>query len=836
MRAFCISPLFHSHGLMELFRAFYTRATMYLGNYAFPVTSHNLIEALNAAKPELVCAVPYVLKLLAEKPNGIRTLARAKAVLYAGSSCPDELGNMLVAEGVNLMANYGATETGQIMTSFRPPGDKEWQYMRLHRPVADHTLMDEIAPGVFECVGLDGLPSKCTTNSKPPYNHKNPPNSFRTADLFTRHPDPRKSNFYKYLSRLDDRITLVNGEKVLPIPIEGRVRQEELVREAVVFGFERTVPGMLIFRSAEHGSKLSDHEFLEEVWPAVEAANIRAETFSRIPKDLIVIKSSDVGYPKTDKGTFIRAQVYQHFAEDISQAYNHFEAGNNKTGGLQLDVSALQDWLLSRFKEVLGIPLPDAETDIFSAGVDSLETTRIWRTIKKELDLGESGNTMSQNIVFEKGNVKALAMYLYSLRTGEDVSENDDEILVMRDLIEKYSTFTQHFPSMSKNPAGEVVIVTGATGNLGAFIVEELLSKPSVAEVWALVRAPGQAAAGARVMRSLELRNIKLSEHQLSRLYALPSDLSQANIGLDNDVLERLLSSVTCVIHSAWAVNFNLGVRSFEEQHIRGTYNLLNLCLRSRLPEAAKLFFCSSVSTASGTPKPAVVPETAIENLEYAQQTGYGRSKLVTEHIVRNAMRTTNMHARVLRIGQLSGDTRSAIWNDTEAVALMIRSALTIKALPALDERPSWLPVNSCARAIAEISTSLQPERDEGLVYHLVNPSTFDWRTELLPVLKKHSKLPAFDVVSPAEWLQRLEKSDQDPTKNPSIKLVDFWRGKYGSSGTPTTNGDDEPKGLLFETRRTTRDCPSLGEVSDPISEGLVERYITSWAKGWLGV
>ena len=38
------------------------------------------------------------------------------------------------------------------MTSFRPAGDKEWSYMRLHRPVADHTLMDEIAPGVIECV------------------------------------------------------------------------------------------------------------------------------------------------------------------------------------------------------------------------------------------------------------------------------------------------------------------------------------------------------------------------------------------------------------------------------------------------------------------------------------------------------------------------------------------------------------------------------------------------------------------------------------------------------------------------------------------------------------
>jgi len=49
-------------------------------------------------------------------------------------------------------------------------------------------------------------------------------------------------------------------------------------------------------------------------------------------------------------------------------------------------------------------------------------------------------------------------------------------------------------------------------------------------------------------------------------------------------------------------------------------------------------------------------------------------------------MLQTGMHARVLRIGQLSGDAATGRWNDTEAVALMIRSAISTGALPALDE------------------------------------------------------------------------------------------------------------------------------------------------------
>lgn len=703
--------------------------------------------------------------------------------------------------------------------------------------------MDEIAPGVFECVGLDGLQSKGTTNSKPPYSASNPANSFRTADLFTRHPNPKKSNYYKYLSRLDDRITLVNGEKVLPIPIEGRIRQDDYVREAVIFGFQRTVPGALIFRSNEKALDLSDEEFLEAVWPSVEAANVQAESFARVPKDMVVIKGADVTYSRTGKGTFIRAQVYKQFSDDISKAYRLFESGTaDQPGKIRLDVQGLEGWLMSTFSKELDIQLPSVDADIFSAGVDSLQTTRLWRAIKHDLDLGPAGQTLSQNIVFEKGTIKQLAKHLYQLRTGEGaISDAEDEIAVMQEMIERYSSFAKHFPTRGSQPTNQVVLVTGATGNLGAFIVAELAKQKNVAEVWALVRAPGPAAAGARLIKSLATRAIQLTDEEDSKIHAVPSDLSQPNSGLRAHDLEHLLSTLTSVIHSAWAVNFNLGVRSFEAQHIRGTYNLINLCLRGRLPQPASFYFCSSVSAASGTPKLATICETAVEDLNHAQRMGYGRSKLVTEHITRNAMRKTGMHSRVLRIGQLSGDTGSADWNETEAIALMVRSALTTGCLPELDERPSWLPVDLCARAIVELvlpSSSFDESRvishaDPELVYHLVNPKTFDFRTQLLPALKR-SKLPPFEIISPAEWLERLAKSDADVERNPSRKLFDFWQGKYGKAPIASASRtDNEPSELTSETIRTVHDAQSLGAVGNPVEEGLIERYVEVWLKKW---
>lgn len=849
LRAFCASPLFHSHGLMELGRAFYTRAPMYLSNHSLPVTCQNLVEAMAVAKPQQVSAVPYVLRLLAEQAAGVAALAKTKLVLFGGSPCPDSLGDGLVAAGVNLVANYGSTEIGQIMTSFRPPGDKEWQYMRLLPPASDYTLMDEVAPGVFECVGLDGLPSKGPSNSKAPYSPKNPKNSFRTSDLFTRHPDPKKSNYYKYLSRLDDRLTLINGEKVLPVPIENDLRQDSLIREAVIFGYQRTVPGLLLFRSTAHGTDLNDEQYLDRVWPSIEAANSRAESFARVPRELIIVQGPDVLYPRTDKGTFIRAQVYEQFAADISQVYEAFESGapiKSRSALLQLDVAGLEQWLLSKFRHELGVALPDVHSDIFSAGVDSLQTTRVWRCIQRELDLGAAGNSLSQNIVFDQGTVAHLARHLYQLRSGEQAAaDEEDEVEVMQELIARYSRgFEPHCPTQTTPPTSQVVLVTGATGNLGAFLVAALARDASVSEIWCLVRAARPADAASRLLQSLSARNIVLSPSEHAKFHAVPSDLCQANLGLPQTDLNHLLSHLTRVIHAAWAVNFNLGVRSFEQQHIRATYNLINLCLRTSLPQPATFLFCSSISAASGTPKPATIRETHIEDLSHAQKMGYGRSKLVTEHITRHAAGL--LPARVLRIGQLSGDTKSAHWNETEAVALMIRSALTTGCLPNLrDETVTWLPVDVAADAIVQIvqhaATGNGNHSDPDLVYHLLNPVMFSFRDDLLPMLKAHPAMPQFDIVEPDEWLDRLEKSESDVEKNPSMKLLDFWRIKYGGASKAAAvvakvGGDEEvTAGLTFETTRTRAHAKVLDEIQDPVSEGLAARYVDVWMRRWRG-
>lgn len=331
--------------------------------------------------------------------------------------------------------------------------------MRLKRPVADHVLMDEISPGIYECVALDGLPSKGPSNSD------DPPNSFRTRDLFIRHPDLNKPNYWKYVSRLDDRITLLNGEKVLPIPVEGRIRQSELVKEAAMMGVGRAAPGLLVFRS-DNAAKLTNEEYMARIWPLIESANYVAETFGRIPKELVVLLPADADYPRTDKGTFIRAQLYEKYATVIDEIYSRFE--NDEVGTLQLDVPNLEVWLTSKFRDEFNVIMDTVESDIFSAGVDSLQTMRMWGIIKKELDLGDRAGELSQNVVFEKGNIRSLAKHLYFLRTSEG-DEDVDEIKLMRELIEKYSDFKRVTVGDPPQPEKNFVVSGHRVSKYGLF-------------------------------------------------------------------------------------------------------------------------------------------------------------------------------------------------------------------------------------------------------------------------------------------------------------------------------------------------------------------------------
>lgn len=296
---------------------------------------------------------------------------------------------------------------------------------------------------MYECVVLDGWRAKVASNSN------DPPNSFHTSDLFI--PHPAIPDAWKYLSRSDDRITLINGEKVLPIPFEHQVRQHELVREALLFGVGKPLPGLLVVPSST-SRHLSRAQFIKKIWPTIEIANSKAEAFGQISEEMVEVLDPTTDYPSTDKGTIIRAASYKRFAELIEAVYQRFEgdAGVDPSTKLTLTVAELEHFLLETLTARPKLKDIAIATDFFEAGVDSLQAIQIWSLLKRKINTGTA--ELGQNVLFEHPSIEALTKHLYALRTGE-TEEREDEIDVMSDLIAKYSHFDKHVPR-----AEEVVV------------------------------------------------------------------------------------------------------------------------------------------------------------------------------------------------------------------------------------------------------------------------------------------------------------------------------------------------------------------------------------------
>lgn len=813
LKGFVILPLFHAFGLSNVFRGFTAIKKIYIYSASLPLTSQNLLQIMRRHKFEIFITVPYALKLLSETQEGIDALAAMKMVQFGGSACPDALGDRLTEGGVKLISHYGSTETGQLMTSTRPEGDKAWNYVRVHEKLAPFIRWEPRGGNLHELVVLKGWPSKVATNR--------PDGSYALKDLFE--PHPSIPGAWKYCGRLDDTIVLMNGEKAIPIAMEQAVRQHELVKDNVMFGSGKSQLGMFVVASELAATKTSE-EVIDAILPMIAVENMVLPAYAQLSRDMIRVLPFGTEYPQTDKGTLVRQAFYRMFQEKIDAVY--LEAESRSSGTRMLEGQELRDFIREQILELSSNPddsqaISD-DTDLFSLGIDSLQSTRLRAKILKEIQL--NGNTLPQNVVFEYPTIAKLADAIVSIRESKAI-ETQDIIKEMERLVAKYSTFPQHVP-VAKTSDETCVVVTGVTGSLGAHIVAQLVRRPDITEVCCLVRAESDITAQKRVIKSMQAREVYddlLTEHR-SKISCYQSDFSKPTLGLSDAVYENISKKISCLIHSAWSVNFNKHLSSFEADCIAGAKNLMSLCLSAQQPQPASFNFCSSVSTVVNTPGEAV-PEALPESFRCAQGMGYAQSKLVTENLIAHAASETSMSARVLRIGQIVADTKHGIWNATEAIPLMLQAATTIGALPALDESPRWLPVDTVAESVIDISLPVLPSGEGKSFFNIVNPRTFHWTNDLLPALRATGL--RFEEVGQREWVARLRQSNPDPEANPTIKLVEFFAGKYDNDVTKRRN-------LRYETRVTEAAAPVLSDVPalrPELVQKFVQRFLsTSWA------
>ena len=313
--------------------------------------------------------------------------------------------------------------------------------------------------------------------------------------------------------------------------------------------------------------------------------------------------------------------------------------------------------------------------------------------------------------------------------------------------------------------------------------------------------------------------------------------------------------------------------------------SLLRFCYAGRPKTMA---FTSSISTCMGAGQnsPIVHEEPIGLDPTVALPTGYAQSKYIStllpftptssftlsskynlktilirshfqvERILQTASQPTrlNIPIHLLRVGQLTGSSRTGHWNIDEMFPIIFATSAhhSMRALPVFpsEKRVDWIPVDIAASTIGEIilsqasqgkhsgETNRENEKkykqqEEAIyeVHNIVNPHSILWE-QLLAMLQSstlssQTATQKLELIPLKTWVSRLTalaERGTDTKDVPGLRLLGFFEDMV-----PSSSSGEETK--IFETAKSEKLSEAL-RGCEAVNGEWVERWIGRWREG----
>ncbi|KAG2361461.1 putative aminoadipate reductase, partial [Suillus spraguei] len=797
-------PSFHTFGVyFQLFLPITTLRsvsiyppTSFLDPLAAPVipNSQNILNSVLNTNSSTLAVVPAFLEQWALSPSAIDVLKTIECVFYGGGPLAPKVGNSLVNAGVKVSCGYGTTEIGFMTHIFRDSVDQKfWDWVRFGpnsnirwAPQGDDTYECQVLTTPTHQVSVENIPDV---------------KGYATSDVFIKH--PTVEGLWKIVGRIDDVLVLSSGEKTVPAPMESIICANPCINGAVMFGRGRSQVGILIEPRAGYEIDVDDEkqlaEFRNRVWPDIEEANNEAPAFSRIFKEMILVIRSEKPMLRVGKGTVNKKATIKLYEEEINVLYETVE-GSTRAG---LDVPLPTSWTTEDVEEWFRVHAaavnadkavnPDA--DLFAQGFDSLSATFLKNRIIGSLssspdpDLQASALRIDQNIIFSNPSIRLLARSVINTVLQRDGVGTVDAKSDIENMIEKYSVGLGNLDTETSttlvdgcSQSDHVVALTGSTGGLGSYLLADLLQREYVSVVYAINRPSKGASIQQRQENSFKDRGLDFTLLQSDKLVYIETDTSDDQLGLDNELYQKICTSVTVIIHNAWRLDFNLALSSFDS-YVRGMRNLIDLALSSPRHPKPRFMFASSISSVQSWDK-AKGP--------FPEEVEYDAGKYVSERVLVNS----KLPASSFRIGQISGGPPQGAWSTTNWLPIIVESSVSLGALPEAKGLVSWIPPHAISNAILDVAFA---EEEPPIVMNLVHPRPVVWRALIEPIAdalveRKVTSHP-LPLVPFSEWLEKLELSAKDLNEEtmkriPAIKLLNFMRALTQADLAIRASGD----------------------------------------------
>lgn len=468
-----------------------------------------------------------------------------------------------------MISNFGATETACLPRL--APAVKDWQYYYWHPSHSGIELRDH-KDGLYEMFlvrdpKLDLYQGIFSTFPDI--------QEYSTNDLFSKHPDPAKGFLYKWTSRADDVVVLNNGENLAPALMEASLKSSTAVKGAMVVGHGKFEPAALIDLSDSPPEDACDRqEVVKELEPAIDEANKHAPTHGQLDPQHVLFADEERPLRYLGQGKIQRHQTYQQYEDDIEEVYQAAEDGElGLTEGDAGDSprvdftsqSSVKEWLQKFIADDAGIHDLEQDDNFFEAGMDSLRVIRIIRELKRHVRLADNTQltpkSLSPGMVYSHPSLNELSNHLSkkakavpqdlnseNQSAGSDETDRNSKLKAMESLLDKY---VQRLPvgnQHQKLPVskGTTVLLTGSTGSLGSYLLNQLSNDPNVQHIICLDRTSSAAEKHRETGPKRGLSPVN-PEH----VEFLKANLADPQLGVGNEIYERLKSTVTHIIRKA---------------------------------------------------------------------------------------------------------------------------------------------------------------------------------------------------------------------------------------------------------------------------------------------
>lgn len=282
----------------------------------------SLAEALKYTSIDTAVLPPPMVMEIATNATLLETLSRKFDVLFfGGGDLPQSFGDILTTR-FKFWTSNGSTETGPYPL-IRISGDwptEDWKYNRVH-PAAGLEYRHHI-DDLYEAYIVRNSDPRA---EQPVFKLYPELQEYATRDLFSRHPDPTKSDLWTFRGRADDMINLQSGT-INPTHMDHAVAAHPKIRDALMvpvgkFATERFAchTGLLIELKEKYYPLSFDEAttFEAELKRIVEEANKYYRLEAQVSCSHIVGVDPKKPLPRNLKGMVQRRQALELYSEEL---------------------------------------------------------------------------------------------------------------------------------------------------------------------------------------------------------------------------------------------------------------------------------------------------------------------------------------------------------------------------------------------------------------------------------------------------------------------------------------------------------------------------------------